>query len=116
MVAQRAAAGLCLDPALRARRSGRAGHLYNGYRITTVCTIDTRRGQERFSLLAAGWKANHLPIHALGRRTDLDHAGRWNAPAATHPRRPQHASKLEFHIAFSWCHMQATTLSVPMAL
>src|SRR5258708_668463 len=94
MVAQRAAAGLCLDPALRARRSGRAGHLYNGYRITTVCTIDARRGQERFSLLVAGW----------------------NAPAANHPRRPQHAAKLEFQIAFSWFHIQATASYTRIAL
>ena len=83
VVVQRRDAGLQLESQVRSRRSRRAGHLRDGHRQQALAAGDARGGQQRFSVVVAGWTAHRVPARDQAPHADLVDAGRRHGTAAT---------------------------------
>src|SRR5579884_1394561 len=83
---------------VRPRRSGRAGHLYNGRGQQTVVAINARFRNERLSFVVAGRTTHRLPIQSHWHNANLDHAGRRYSAATVNSYRSEQPTELELEV------------------
>ena len=86
---------LQLESQVWAGRSGRAGHLCDRHCEQALAAGDARVGQQRFSVVGAGWTAYCVSEDDREPRADLDDAGRRHASAATDASGRQLDAQLE---------------------
>ncbi len=101
-------AGLQLEPQVRSRRSRRARHLRDGHCQQEMAAGHARGGEQRFSIMVAGWAAHRLPAPNQPPHANLVDAVGRNRAASAHLQRRQRDAELELEMRLAGCMGLAT--------